>query len=81
MIKTISKKPVSHIIGGIHLAGATDQRILSTLNYLDKTEKHVNKLFVFPIHCSGEKFRKLAKDYESAGIHCYDVSVGTIFNF
>ncbi len=80
-IKTISKKPVSHIIGGIHLAGATDQRILSTLNYLDKIEKHVNEIFVFPMHCSGEKFRKLAKDYESAGIHCYDVSVGTIFNF
>ena len=80
-IKTITNKPVSHIIGGIHMARATDQRILNTLDYLDKMEKYRNEVFVFPMHCSGEKFRQLAKDYESAGIKCYDVSVGTKFCF
>ncbi|NVM45993.1 MAG: MBL fold metallo-hydrolase [Candidatus Lokiarchaeota archaeon] len=80
-IKTITDKSVSHIIGGIHLARATDQRILNTLDYLDKMEKYRNEVFVFPMHCSGEKFRQLAKDYESAGIYCFDVSVGTKFNF
>ena len=80
-VKTITNKPVSHIIGGIHMARATDHRILNTLDYLDKMEKYRNEVFVFPMHCSGEKFKQLAKDYESAGIKCYDVSVGTNFCF
>ena len=79
--KTISNKPVSHIIGGMHMAQAPDQRILNTLDYLEKMEKYRDEVVVFPMHCSGEKFRQLAKDYESAGIKCYDVSVGTKFNF
>ena len=79
--KAISNKPVSHIIGGIHMAGASDQRILNTLDYLKKMDKYRNEVFVFPMHCSGEKFKKLATNYESAGIKCYDVSVGTKFNF
>ncbi|GAH15810.1 unnamed protein product, partial [marine sediment metagenome] len=65
--KTISNKPVSHIIGGIHMAGASDQRILNTLDYLKKIDKYRNEVFVFPMHCSGEKFRQLATKYESAG--------------
>ncbi len=44
-------------------------------------KKYRNEVSIFPMHCSGEKFRQLAKDYESAGIKCYDVSVGTKFNF
>ena len=80
-IKTLSNKPVSHIIGGIHLARATDRRILNTLDYLDRMEKYEDKVLVFPMHCSGEKVRQLAKDYESTGIYCFDASVGTKFNF
>ena len=79
--KTISNKPVSHIIGGIHMAGASDQRILNTLDFLEKMDKYRNEVFVFPMHCSGEKFKRLATNYEGAGIKCYDVSVGTKFNF
>ncbi len=80
-VKTITNKPVSHILGGIHMARASDKRILNTLDYLVNMEKYRNELSVFPMHCSGEKFRQLAKDYESAGIKCYDASVGTKFNF
>ncbi|MFW9774029.1 MAG: MBL fold metallo-hydrolase, partial [Candidatus Thorarchaeota archaeon] len=80
-IKTLSNKPASHIIGGVHLARATDQRILNTLEYLDRMEKYENKVFVFPMHCSGEKVRQFAEKYENVGIHCYDVSVGTAFHF
>ena len=78
-IKNYSDKPISHIIGGFHMAGASDKRIRITLEYLNSLNMFNNTLYLFPIHCSGEKFRQLAKDYESAGIKCYDVSVGTKF--
>ena len=80
-VKNYSNKPISHIIGGVHMANASDQRIINTLDYLDKLDKYLNELYIFPIHCSGEKFRRLAKDYKSFGIKCYDVSVGTKFYF
>jgi 7,8-dihydropterin-6-yl-methyl-4-(beta-D-ribofuranosyl)aminobenzene 5'-phosphate synthase len=80
-VKNYSNKPISHIVGGFHMAAAPEERIRVTIDYLDKMEKYRNELFVFPIHCSGEKFRHLAKGYENAGIKCYDVSVGTKFIF
>jgi metal-dependent hydrolase (beta-lactamase superfamily II) len=80
-IKKYSNKPISHIIGGFHMAGASDKRINITLEYLNSLDMFKNTLYLFPIHCSGERFRQLAKDYERAGIKCYDVSVGTKFNF
>lgn len=73
-VKIITKKPVSHILGGIHMDRASDKRILNTLDYLVIMEKYRNEVSVFPMHCSGEKFRQLAKDNESAGIKCYDVT-------
>jgi len=76
-VKKYSEKPISHIIGGFHMAGASDKRIRITLEYLNSLNMFHNTLYLFPIHCSGEKFRQLAKDYESAGIKCYDASVGT----
>ena len=80
-VKKYSEKPISHIIGGFHMAGASDKRIRNTLEYLNSLNMFHNTLYLFPIHCSGEKFRQLAKDYESAGIKCYDASVGTKFCF
>ena len=80
-VKNYSNKPISHIIGGFHMAGASDKRIRITLEYLNSLDMFNNTIYLFPIHCSGEKFRQLAKDYESAGIKCYDVSVGTKFCF
>ncbi len=80
-VKNYSNKPISHIIGGFHMAGASDKRIRISLEYLNSLDIFNNTIYLFPIHCSGEKFRQLTKDYESAGIKCYDVSVGTKFCF
>ncbi len=80
-VKNYSNKPISHIIGGFHMAGASDKRIRISLEYLNSLNIFNNTIYLFPIHCSGEKFRQLTKDYESAGIKCYDVSVGTKFCF
>ncbi|GAH88372.1 unnamed protein product, partial [marine sediment metagenome] len=52
-VKNYSNKPISHIIGGVHMANASDQRIINTLDYLDKLDKYLNELYIFPIHCSG----------------------------
>ncbi len=80
-VKNYSNKPISHIIGGFHMASASDKRIRISLEYLNSLDMFNNTIYLFPIHCSGEKFRQLSKDYESAGIKCYDVSVGTKFCF
>lgn len=80
-VNNYSEKPISHIIGGFYMVGTSDKRIRITLEYLNSLYKFNNILYLFLIHYSGEKFRELAKDYESAGIKCYDARVGTKFCF
>ena len=38
-------------------------------------------LYLFPIHCSGEKFVKIANTPNYDKIHAFNVSVGTTFSF
>lgn len=45
------------VIGGFHLAGASPQRLESTLNALLK--QGVKK--IYPVHCSGDAFRSLVE--------------------
>jgi 7,8-dihydropterin-6-yl-methyl-4-(beta-D-ribofuranosyl)aminobenzene 5'-phosphate synthase len=78
-VKDISDKPISHIIGGFHMANSNRDRINATLDYLRNYQEE--KLILFPIHCSGEKFIEGINTYKIPTIKAYNASVGTIFNF
>jgi metal-dependent hydrolase (beta-lactamase superfamily II) len=80
-VKTYSKKPISHIIGGFHMANASDKRINTTLDYLLSLEMFSDILYLFPIHCSGEKFINMANAKGNGRIKAFNLSVGTAFNF
>jgi len=80
-VKSYSNKPISHIIGGFHMASASDKRINITLEYLNSLEMFNNTLYLFPIHCSGEKFIKMANTRGNGRIKALNPSVGTKFYF
>ncbi|NVM17448.1 MAG: MBL fold metallo-hydrolase [Candidatus Lokiarchaeota archaeon] len=80
-VRIYSDKPISHIIGGFHMAGASDKRIKITLEYLNSLEMFNNTLYLFPIHCSGEKFIKMANANGNDRIKAFNPSVGTTFYF
>jgi 7,8-dihydropterin-6-yl-methyl-4-(beta-D-ribofuranosyl)aminobenzene 5'-phosphate synthase len=80
-IQNISNKPISHIIGGFHMASASNERILSTIEYLKGLELYNNKLYLFPIHCTGKKFLKKVNEKTGETIQAFDASVGTEFVF
>jgi 7,8-dihydropterin-6-yl-methyl-4-(beta-D-ribofuranosyl)aminobenzene 5'-phosphate synthase len=78
-VKDISDKPISHIIGGFHMANSSRERFSSTLNYLSNYQKE--ELILFPIHCSGERFIESINTYKIPTVKAFNASVGTIFNF
>jgi 7,8-dihydropterin-6-yl-methyl-4-(beta-D-ribofuranosyl)aminobenzene 5'-phosphate synthase len=78
-VKKISNKPISHIIGGFHMANSSQERIHATLDYLSTFQKE--KVTLFPIHCSGEKIIEGVNKRNSPNLRAFNASVGTIFNF
>jgi len=80
-IKHYSDKPISHIIGGFHLASASDKRIKITLEYLNSLNMFNDTLYLFPIHCSGERFIEMANTTSYSRIKVFNPSVGTTFHF
>ncbi len=80
-IKSLTDKPISHIIGGFHMANASNQRIKKTIEYLMSFQKYENPLYLFPIHCSGETFLHELIRAKSPDLKAFNVSVGTIFTF
>ena len=80
-VKEISDKPISHIIGGFHMASASDIRINNTIEYLRTFQDRDTTLYVFPIHCTGEKFLYELKKRNIPKIKAFNASVGTVFNF
>jgi len=74
-------KPISQIIGGFHMASSSEERLNSSIDYLRDIPKFENKLFLFPIHCTGDKFLKKLESKKIPSIHGFDVSVGTVFKF
>ncbi len=73
-------KPITHIIGGIHMANASEQRIRTTMNYLRSFfQKYYKPVYFFPIHCSGEKIIQEINKIQN--VQAYNCSVGTQFNF
>jgi len=78
-VKTLSNKPISHIIGGFHMVNASNERIKRTIEYFNEVQ--IENLDLFPIHCSGQKFIDAIEKAKIPGIRAFNISVGTIFNF
>ncbi len=78
-VKTLTNKPVSHIIGGFHMASASNNRIEKTMEYFN--ELQIEKIDLFPIHCSGQNFINAIEKAKMPGIRAFNISVGTTFNF
>ncbi|TFG16703.1 MAG: MBL fold metallo-hydrolase [Promethearchaeota archaeon] len=78
-VKENSNKPISHIIGGFHMANSTQERIDATLDFLSNYQEE--KVLLFPIHCSGENFIKNINARNFSNVRAFNASVGTIFNF
>jgi len=80
-VRTYSKKLISHIIGGFHMAVASEERINLTIDYLSTLNKSDDTLYLFPIHCSGEKIIEKVNRTSNSRINAFNPSVGTIFYF
>ena len=80
-IKNYSEKPISHIIGGFHMAAASEKRIRVTIDYLNTLNIFDDALYLFPIHCSGEKIIEMVNKTGSRRIKAFNTSVGTTFCF
>jgi len=80
-VNNYSEKPISHIIGGFHMASASEKRIKITLEYLKTLNMFNNALYLFPIHCSGEKFVEMVNKNGNSRIKAFNPSVGTTFCF
>jgi 7,8-dihydropterin-6-yl-methyl-4-(beta-D-ribofuranosyl)aminobenzene 5'-phosphate synthase len=80
-VKKISDKPISHIIGGFHMANASNERMIETIEYLRKFQNYQKTLYIFPIHCSGHRFVDELNKIKFPDIKAFDVSVGTILIF
>ena len=80
-VKRFTKKRITHIIGGIHMAGASEERINSTISYLNDFQDGDSPLYLFPIHCSGERILNEINNKRIPTIHAFNSSVGTVFTF
>ena len=78
-VKTLTNKPISHIIGGFHMVSASNDRIKRTIEFFNKLQ--IEKIDLFPIHCSGQSFIDAIERAKITGIRAFNISVGTIFNF
>jgi len=79
-LKKKINKPISHIIGGFHLANASKKRIENTIEYLKNFQGQDQTLCLFPVHCSGENFVQEVNKANIPNIKAYNASVGTTFN-
>jgi len=80
-VKNMTKKRVSHVIGGFHMASANEKRIAQTINYLQSFQDDNELLYLFPIHCTGEKFLTILKNKKYNKWKAFNASVGTVFIF
>lgn len=80
-VKNYSNKSISHIIGGFHMAAASEEKIRVTIDYLNTQIIFDDTLYIFPIHCSGEKIIKMVNKTSNSRIKAFNTSVGTIFYF
>lgn len=78
-VKTLTNKPISHIIGGFHMVSASNEKIKRTIEHFN--ELQIEKMDLFPIHCSGQNFIDAIGKAKIPGIRAFNISVGTIFKF
>lgn len=79
-VKSLTDKDITHVIGGFHLGGASRERIRSTIRYLKTFQDSYKSLYLFPIHCSGERFIQEVNTSRIPDTKAYNCSVGTVFN-
>ena len=63
------------------MAAAAEERIRVPIDHLNALKIFDDTLFIFPIHCSGEKFIKMANTRGNGRIKALNPSVGTKFYF
>lgn len=80
-VKTLTSKRISHVIGGFHMVGASEQRINKTLSFLEICQDNYENLYLFPIHCTGDKFLSILQNKKNAKWKAFNASVGTVFSF
>ena len=80
-VKEQSNKPITHVIGGFHMASASEKRITETIEYLKDFRVEDVPLYLFPIHCTGEPFLNEVRNAGIPNVEAYNVSVGSIFRF
>jgi len=78
-VDDLTRKPISHIIGGFHMANSKKERIDATLEYLDTYQ--TQDLVLFPIHCSGDSFIEKINEMNSTSLKAFNLSVGSVFHF
>ena len=77
----LTKKPISHVLGGFHMANVPQSRFNFTLDYLMKLKKYKDLLYLFPIHCSGEYITEFINRKQSDNLKAVNASVGSVFKF
>ncbi len=83
-VRKITNKPITHVIGGFHMASASHERMESTIQYLQSICNDCNDdnpLYLFPIHCSGSNFLNMINSRGFLNLKAFDLSVGTKFLF
>ena len=63
------------------MAAASEKRIRVTIDYLNTLNIFDDALYLFPIHCSGEKIIEMVNKTGSRRIKAFNTSVGTTFCF
>jgi len=77
---TDTDKLISHIIGGMHMANASRERIRATIRFLKTFREDYKPLYLFPIHCSGERFIQDINTSRILNTKAFNCSVGTVFD-
>ena len=81
LVKKLTKnKLVTHIIGGFHMASATIERIRATIRYLKTFQENWKPLYLFPIHCTGNRFLRELNSSRMMNTKAFNCSVGTVFD-
>ena len=79
-VKSRTNKEITHIIGGFHMENASLERIKSTIRYLKIFQDNYKPLYLFPIHCTGERFVEQVNKSRMLNTKAFNCSVGTVFN-
>ncbi|MBN1802068.1 MAG: MBL fold metallo-hydrolase [Candidatus Lokiarchaeota archaeon] len=77
--KGSTDKLINLVIGGFHMATASDERFKETMEYLFSFQEDNNPLYLFPIHCTGERFLFEMKKRSNKFVKVNDASAGTVF--